>query len=364
MEIFIFNPSIELIGVIDEFTSLIWSRRYYKSGEFELHLSPTEDNLNLLVKENIVYKKGDSEAGYIETKQIEVDNKGQEFLQIKGKFITNYIEKRINWGQLLFTGLSEALMRKLVDDNCVNPSDTSRKIPLLSLGALNNYSEAVSYQNSYGNVIEELENIGTTNGLGYKINFDYLNKSLKFDIYKGVNRSVNQSLISPCIFSRDFENILSQSYFESVGNLRDTALVAGEGEGTSRILASINNTNVGLNRHELFVDARDLQKVVDSIVLSDTEYYNVLIQRGNEKLAVYKEIKTFDSRVNTQGNNVYKTDYNLGDIVTVSDKKWGLRVDTRITEIEEVYEGGRVEINPTFGNNIPTPMDVFKRMVR
>jgi len=54
----------------------------------------------------------------------------------------------------------------------------------------------------------------------------------------------------------------------------------------------------------------------------------------------------------------------LGDIVTIQDKKWGLRVDTRITEIQEVYEGGKVEINPTFGSNIPTITDKIKRMVR
>ncbi|MFR1708168.1 MAG: siphovirus ReqiPepy6 Gp37-like family protein [Clostridium sp.] len=364
MELYVFSPNIELVHVVDEFTSLIWTRRYYKPGEFELHVPLTSDNIKCLISNNIIYKKGDNEAGYIESRQIELDENGQETLQIKGKFLTNYADIRINLSQLIFNGFSEVLMRKLINDNCINPTNINRKISLLTLGGLKNYSEKIEYQNSYGNVIEELEKIASTNDLGYRVNFDHINKSLKFEVYKGVNRSVNQSLIAPCIFSREFENILNQTYIESNNNFKNTALVAGEGEGPNRTLVTINNSNTGLKRRELFVDARDLEKVVNDVTLTEQEYKNILIQRGNEKLAEYKEIKTFESKVNTQGNNIYKVDYDLGDIVTIADIRWGLRVDTRITEIEEVYEGSKVEINPTFGSNIPTIMDKFKRMVR
>ena len=364
MELYVFDNNINLIHIVDSFVSLIWTRRYFKSGEFELHLPLTEDNIRYLIKDNIIYKKGDNEAGYIETRQIDLDEEGNEVLTIKGKFLTNYTDRRINWGQLLFNGKSEVLMRKLVNDNCINPSNSIRKIPLLELGELKNYTETIEYQNSYGNVVNELESIALTNELGYRINFNQIDKKLIFEIYKGVNRSVNQSLIAPCIFSRDFENILKQTYMESNNNYKNTVLVAGEGEGAARTLVSINNNNSGLNRRELFVDARDLQKEVDGVILTDIQYKNTLIQRGKEKLTEYQEVKTFESNVNTRGNNIYKIDYDLGDIVTVTDKKWGVILDTRITEIEEVYEDGKIEVNPVFGNVIPTIIDKIKRMVR
>ncbi len=364
MELYVFDNNINLIHIVDSFVSLIWTRRYFKSGEFELHLPLTEDNIRYLIKDNIIYKKGDNEAGYIETRQIDLDEEGNEVLTIKGKFLTNYTDRRINWGQLLFNGKSEVLMRKLVNDNCINPSNSIRKIPLLELGELKNYTETIEYQNSYGNVVNELESIALTNELGYRINFNQIDKKLIFEVYKGVNRSVNQSLIAPCIFSRDFENILKQTYMESNNNYKNTVLVAGEGEGAARTLVSINNNNSGLNRRELFVDARDLQKEVDGVILTDIQYKNTLIQRGKEKLTEYQEVKTFESNVNTRGNNIYKIDYDLGDIVTVTDKKWGVILDTRITEIEEVYEDGKIEVNPVFGNVIPTIIDKIKRMVR
>ena len=44
------------------------------------------------------------------------------------------------------------------------------------------------------------------------------------------------------------------------------------------------------------------------------------------------------------------------------DKKWNVTVDTRITEINEIYENGNVSIVPTLGNKIPTILDKIKRM--
>lgn len=44
----------------------------------------------------------------------------------------------------------------------------------------------------------------------------------------------------------------------------------------------------------------------------------------------------------------------MGDLVTVQNRDWNITMDTRITEVEEVYEAGGFKLNVTFGNNIPT----------
>lgn len=376
MELYIFNKNLELKGILDTFTSLRWIRRYHKSGEFELHCPLNTNTLELLKKENIIYKKGDKEAGYIETRQLNIGTDGQELLEVKGKFLTNYLRRRINWGQLIFNGKTEELMRKLVNDNAINPSNVNRKIPNLILGSLKNFDDTIQYQDSYGNILSCLESISNTSNLGFKNTLDMENQKIIFEVYKGIDRTVDNGAIAPCIFSRDFENILEQEYFDSLNNYKNTALIAGAGEGKDRKLTSIEEGQ-GLNRYELYVDARDLQstkqvektdedgnKTTEDVPMSDNEYIPMLLQRGNEKLAECYEVQTFDSKINTQGNNTYKKDFDVGDIVTIVDKKWGIQVDTRITEVEEVYEGGKVEINPTFGNNIPTIIDKIKQVVR
>ena len=37
MDIYLLNDNFEIVRIIDDFTSLIWHRRYYESGSFELH---------------------------------------------------------------------------------------------------------------------------------------------------------------------------------------------------------------------------------------------------------------------------------------------------------------------------------------
>ena len=374
MELYVLSRDLKLKGIIDTFTSLRWIRRYHKSGEFELHCALNSDTLNLLQRENIICKKGDDEAGYIETRRLRIDSTGQELLEIKGKFLTSYLRRRINWGQLIFNGKTEELMRKLVNDNCISPTD--RALPNLILGSLKNFDDTIQYQDSYGNILSCLESISNTSNLGFKNTLDMENQKIIFNVYKGIDRTVNNGAIAPCIFSRNFENILEQEYFDSINNYKNTALIAGTGEGADRKLTAIEQGQ-GLNRYELYVDARDLQstkqvektdedgnKTTEDVPMSDNEYIPMLLQRGKEKLAECYEVQTFDSKINTQGNNIYKKDFDLGDIVTIVDKKWGIQVDTRITEVEEVYEGGKVKINPTFGNNIPTIIDKIKQVVR
>lgn len=383
MELYIFNRELELEGVSDDFNSLIWIRRYFKPGEFTLVAPLTDDNINLLKRENIIYKKGDNEAGYIETMNLKLNEAGQEEIHIQGKFLTNYLSRRIIWGNDSLNSTVEVAMRNLVNKNAIT-APAERIIPNLVLGSLKGYSETIKKSISYATVSDVLQEIAESNGFGFRINFNHLARKLEFEVYKGVNRTVNQISIAPCIFSRDFENILQQEYIDSLNNYKNVVLVAGAGEGALRRKTSLGFAS-GLDRHELFVDAREIsdKKMVtvvteeideegntvyeekeEEVSMTDSEYIPLLKQKGNEALSECYDIQSFESLINSRGNNAYKVDYELGDLVTVYDEKWKLTLDTRITEIEEIYEGGTVEIRPTFGNNVPTILDKLKRRVK
>lgn len=364
MELYIFNRNLEFQGIIDNFTSLRWVRRYYKSGEFELQCTLTPESLQLLQKENIIYKKGDVEAGYIEYRNLKLDLEGKEILVIKGKFLAWYLNRRIIWGTEIINDTAENAMRILVDHNCINATDSNRIINNLMLGNLNNFTGNVNYQVSYKNLADEIENLSNVSDLGHRVNFDITNRKLIFDVYKGIDRSINQSVNPRCVFSKEFENILEQEFTDSLNNYRNLCLVGGIGEGTARKMAIVGNAT-GLDRFEIFNDQKSLSNVdKNNDPISDTDYTNLLNEKGNETLAETKEIKTFDSKVNLNSNLVYKVDFDLGDIVTCVSKKWGLILDTRITEVEEIYETSGKQINVVFGNNIPTIIDKIKQKLR
>ena len=363
MELYIFDASLNFIGLLDEFTSLQWTRRYAKSGEFELHCSLTPETLALLQRGNNVWKKDDPEAGYIEFRQMDQDTDGNEVLVVKGKFLSGYLNRRIIWGQEILQSTAESAMRTLVTKHGITPTNTDRIIPSLMLGGLGGFSQSVNYQTSYKNLLDEIENLCGLSNLGYRVKFDVANKKLVFEVYEGLDRSVNQSVNPRAIFSKEFENVLTQQYTDSLNNLRNTALVGGMGEGAARKLVTIG-TSTGLDRFEMFDDAKDLTNIVNEVTLTDLQYTATLVDRGNSKLAETQEIQTFDGTINLNSNLVYKVDFDLGDIVTRTSKAWGLTIDVRITEIKEVYEEAGPSISVTFGNNIPTLLDKIKQRMR
>ena len=364
MEIFIFDRSLNFKGIIEGFKSLRYVRKYYERGEFELHCGLTPEALFLLKRENILYIKGDLEAAYIEFINYKQDEEGKEIVIAKGKFLTGYLDRRIVWGTEIINNTAENAMRQLVEHNCINPADPSRKINNLILGSLKSFPESVDYQVSYANLAEEVQSLSNISNLGHRINLDIANKKLIFDVYKGLDRSINQNINPRAIFSKEFENVLAQEFTDSLNNYKNLALVGGIGEGSERKLAIVGNA-AGLDRFEIFADQRSLSNVDESNnVLSETAYTNLLIEKGNETLAATKEILTFDSTINNNSSLRYKIDFDLGDIVTCVSKRWGLVINTRITEIEEIYEEQGQSINITFGNNIPTLIDKLKQKLR
>lgn len=343
MELYIFNRDLTYKGLIDNFFSFRWVRKYYKAGEFELHCPLTTATLDLLQKDNIIYKKDDDEAGYIECKRLSLDEEGNEILVVNGRFLTKYFNRRIVWNNSLLSNTTENVMRTLVDTNCINPTNTDRIISNLILGTNNGFTETSSYLTKNSKLSDILEDLSVNSNIGYKISFDISSKQLIFNVYKGLDRSVNQSANPIAVFSKKFENILNQEYIESINNYSNVVLGIGEG-----IDITVGNAT-GLDRFETFV-------------LDMTTDINVLTEKASSVLANSKKIETFNSVINLNSNLQYKSDFDLGDIVTCISKNWNVVIDVRITEIEEVYEQDGTNINVTFGNSIPTLIDKIKKM--
>ncbi|WP_026886722.1 siphovirus ReqiPepy6 Gp37-like family protein [Clostridium beijerinckii] len=364
MELLIFDRNLTFKGIVEGFISFRYVRKYFEAGEFELHCGLTPEVLSLLKRENIIYIKGDPEAAYIEYVNLKQDEEGKEIIIVKGYFLTGYLNRRIIWGTEIINDTTENAMRQLVNHNCINPADLSRIINNLTLGSLKGFNESVNYQVSYSNLAEEIKSLSNISNLGHRIKFDPVDKDLIFEVYKGQDRSISQNINPRIIFSKEFENVLSQEFTDSLNNYKNLVLIGGIGEGPERKLATVGNA-AGLDRFEIFADQKSLTNVdKDNNVLSEQAYNDLLIEKGNEALAATKEVLTFDSTINVNSNLTYKKDFDLGDIVTCVSKRWNLVINTRITEIEEVYEPSGQSINITFGNNIPTLIDKLKQKMR
>lgn len=347
----VYNMDLMRQGVIDVYRSLIWTRKFKEAGTVELHAALNSRNLKLLQEGNILAMTGSAESAIIE-----------------GMAADDFSNEITATGRMLSSGLSRRGIRIVVNasnqtyedimHNLVNISAISSKNPLphLVLGERRGLGERVTLQVSYKDLYIYLTKLSACSNLGFRVRGDYKNKQFIFEVYEGKDHSENQIGNKRVIFSEVYRNINKATFTSNSQNYKTHAVVFGDGEGAARTVleATIDRTATGWNRRELMVDARDIKRED----LTAAQYQAALMQRGTEKLKEYGIVECLEATTLPNVNFTYKVDYDLGDIVTVNKKAWGIKMDKRITEIQEIYENGGLSIVPTFGDPLPDAVDL------
>lgn len=374
MELYVYSSEMELQGIVEKIASLIWTRRYWSCGEFKLLVPFTEEHSRMLVKNNIIMKRGDDEAAQIRYVSITKNSQGLEEIEVQGKFLIAWIGKRIIKKQIITNDTTQNILYRIVRENVTNPADTARKIPDVSIATDDEDTESgvIDYTSEqYTNAQLAAETAAKAAKLGIRMRTDARTGAHVFSVYEGRDLTAgNTAGNAPCIFSQEFDNIVEQEYTNSVENLKTTAFVGGEEkEGVARKVAEVGGSAAGLAREEVFINATDIvQEYEDDdgeqVTLTDAEYLALLSARGAEELEQYAEILSFGSKINTFANLIYRTDYDLGDRVTCVNKRWGIRIDVRITEIAETYQNNVEEIDITFGKSLPALLTQIRQITK
>jgi len=325
MELYCFDNNINLIDVIEKFSSLEWLEEYNGLGAFKLVADATERNINNLIQDNFLWKNDGETAGIIE-----YVNYKNNIIECRGRLTNKLLDDRIILNTITINNIEEGL-RLAVSANCI----VRNEIPNLALGQLNNIPDIGKKQISYKTVFEA---INSYKNIGLKVKFNVPDKKHEVEFYKGVDRS------SDVLFSEEFENIFNNEITTDNLKLKNIAYVYGEGEGESREYTVVDLSD-GSYKRELFVDAKDLRKEL----LTDEEYTELLQERGIEKLANQLQENTFKCNIKPNGVFAYKKDFFLGDFVTCRSDKYRVKFKVRISTIKEVYSNRGYEIFATLG---------------
>ncbi|MEV2353718.1 siphovirus ReqiPepy6 Gp37-like family protein [Paenibacillus larvae] len=363
------DTDFNLLGEVDAYTSLQWIRRWHTTGEVELHINPNMQNADKLQEDVILFKASrPEEAAVIRHREIMLNEDGAEELIIKGNLLASLIGRRITYppegkSHDYINAPIETVIKQIIKHNCVNPVDRERSIPGFICAPDQGRGEKIQFQTRYKPLAEEVEKLSLMSQMGWEVSLDIENRWYVFDMLTGRNLTADQDVRPPAIFSTAYDNIESQSYVNSAIGHKNVAIIGGQGEGEDRKIVTVG-TSTGLNRYEMFVDARDVGTKEEEKTQTESEVEQMLTDRGREKLAEVKRVESLEAKILTQSNLTYRKDYDLGDVVTVLNRQWGLTMNTRITEVAEAYEASQVRIDVTFGNSIPTLADVIGRKLR
>lgn len=356
-EIYVLDQSLNLVGVIDAYVSIIWRPSYSEIGDFEIYLATTEKAVELLKENNYVVRSSDivlDNSGNVTYKnvmiiknlQLVTDVENGDYMTVTGKELKYLLHQRIIWNQTNLSGTAEAGIRRLITENAIAPSNANRVIPNLILGAGAGLTDTIRKQITGDYLDEAITDICTTYNYGWDI-YIY-NNQLIASIYKGLNRSYSQTDRPYVVFSEDFENLYNTEYQLNTESYANTALVGGEGEGKDRIYTTLGADNSGLNRFETFINASGVSQNKgneDEIPIED--YLKLLAGSGSETLAGLSYTEGFTGELLSNIAFKYGIDYYLGDTVTVINK-YGITKDVRVLSAIESEDDTGTKLIPQF----------------
>lgn len=334
------------LAIVDKFESVIWADRYWEYSDFELYLPGTKENIDLFKIGRYVHSTASENLMIIEDVLVETDFETGSHLTVTGRSLESILDRRIIWQQTTYNGTLWQAIQKFLNENAINPSIAARKIPDLSFQVPTDPAvTSLKYdgQVTGTNLYELIQALCESNNIGFKILLDANNKFV-FSLYAGTDHSYDQSTNPYVVFATKFDNLISTNSLESKKPEKNVGLGAGEGEGLDRRTIAVGTAS-GLERREMYVDARDISSNDGEIPAA--EYNAMLTQRVNEYLADNKKVQSYECTVDPSRSFVFNVDYFLGDVVSVFDD-FGNEQRSRILEMVSTTDlSGSITI-PTF----------------
>lgn len=373
----VFDKQRNRVAMIKQYSSAEYTVKFNGVGTFTISVNVNDDSIKYLVIDNYILL----DAGIMGIiKRRSKINALSTSMTINGYMISHILSYRTFIKTQVFSGTVEEIIEQMMNNNFINPQDIKRKIDFIKFEKYNLSGESKKVQNTGGTVEEAIESVLLVEDKGFsfepeiaKYNEDTGNltnvSNFILKILEPVDRSFNnKENNNPIVFSVDLNNLEELSFEEDGSDYKNLGIVAGAGEGEERIILEVGALDLsGIDRQEVYIDARDLSKTKYEnnieVIIPDNEYQEMLNSRGNERLKDYELFLDLDGKIVTQGQTVnnYGKDYFLGDYVTVIDNELGYMVNAQITEFKKTISNGTEKNDLTFGYQRESLRKILKK---
>lgn len=337
-----------LLGEVPCPLSLTVTRSYYGTGSFRMTVERAAEGL--LTRDRVLYRPDRPNQAYIIHRVSRSGNR----LAVDGTPLKGLAKRRIclpplitggpynQFGYDLFTGDAESAYLHFAANNLTAPEDAARAMPRLELAQNLHRGAELPWQARFERLSDLFEDIGAATGLGWDIRPDFGAKRYVLGAWAGADRTTGTGR---CALSRALGNVGEGTVTEDAGSAVTVVYAGGAGEDENRLILSFGNENAGLARYEAFEDCGSADEA------------QMLELAARRKLK--PPARTLTADVLDGGLCRYERDYDVGDRVTVVLD--GFRMDARLIEMQETWEGGRRTLRATFGD---PPLGVTELMRR
>lgn len=336
MELFTLDRNFQKLNVIDNFSSVIWTERYYGDSEVELTTSLDSEMLNLLPVGTFLGMDKSDEIMILETANMENN------LKLKGISLLSWLDNRFvrassshedrylymsgPAGQILwdlvyyFTNADSPYLDGTTNIGISNPE--LLVVPGIDLKDFDSSGEDITVGVPYGPLYKALKDIATTYQIGMSITLDEVTDTsyfLGFRSYKGLDRTSSQKDNLVVRFSPDMESFTNIKELQSIAALKTLVYAFApsnpDGLATTPGSSILSGEYTGFDLRALMVFAEDI--TTDMVGGDGNVLRDILNSRAQDAITTNHFVKAVDGEITPENQIKYGIHYNLGDIVEV-----------------------------------------------
>lgn len=372
LDLDVINSLFENVGTVDNYDSLIWTRKYFEAGEFEIYAPATSNNRSLLIPGNYINKPGATESGQIYAINAADNEAGEKYIKATGRFISNILSRHLIRHNIIFENINAAAaMKKLVDMTVIN-GETDDTIDILSISTETDNVTATftGAIKAYTDLYDALVAISYQTGAGFKIAFSDDLTGLVFSCYEAKDVSTGQDVNPQIEFKKEYNNISGSNY--TYDQETEVNAVVAEYDGDlGHAMVEVNpDSKTGIAKKEIHITGECVtSKAYRQNDAGEWEQYDVINTTETEKAlktlaysALIPASESFLADIDLYSKTTaYKKDYDLGDIITVTDETINKTLIARIYEVTETDDSSGHDITAVLGSRYPVTMDILKQ---
>lgn len=321
MEIYALDKNFDLVSIGIPYSNLQWNRKYYEAGDFSVEIPLKIYDTSW----KYIGTKDRPELGMIQ--KIQEYGEGDVNVLLSGFFCEKMLDDKVIMPRYIATrSTTEQLVRELF-------SEFKKTLPI-KLGKANNplLGNKTECNILHDELGKKLYSMLETRECSYRVRYDFEDNELVFTVWQGVNRTQSQSANSYQVFSSEFGNIIDKSIDIDESGYKNYAIIPlsymQPNGALMEFYVYLDNTN-GEDRKEIVLD-------VSSSAREDADLVGDALQDARERMTSYAKVE--DINVVIADNTGYLVDYDLGDKCDVVLNDVGLKMETRVIEIQEVIK--------------------------
>lgn len=351
MEVYTLDSLFRRTEVIDRFESCIWTERWADIGEFELLLQSTRGNRQLFTTGTRLAINESKRVMTVETAESTSDSEGRRILKVKGRSLEAIMEDRvavkataggIPLPEWVITDQPADVARKMFQDICVTGTASSYDvIPYITWNetsfpadGIAEDATSITWHQKPASLYKAVKEIADIYDFGFRLYRNGDASELFFNIYMGSDRTLQQTVLTPIVFSQDLQNLMNTTEFVTQEKTKNVAYVMWEHPDTHAIYREVvyapefNSDDLeGFDRRVLHVTG----EIPDDDKNIPANISAALIRQGLDELSKHRAFEGFDGEISEFSQYKYDQHYFLGDMVVMQNSD-GLRNNMRVTE--------------------------------